>query len=52
MAFWKQREPVGYSVAGVWLGENFLHIAGYMADAQAQVLPSVGRRRPRLGHYF
>ncbi len=52
MAFWKQREPVGCSVAGVWFGENFLNIAGYMADARAQVLPAVGRRRPRLGTIY
>ncbi|HEX3204146.1 MAG TPA: hypothetical protein VHQ67_05290, partial [Nitrospiraceae bacterium] len=42
VAFWRQREPVGYAVALVWLFENFLNIARYMADAQAQVLPLVG----------
>jgi hypothetical protein len=41
--FWAHREPVGFAVAGVWLGENFLNIARYMADARAQVLPLVGR---------
>ena len=42
VTFWKQREPVGCAVAGVWFGENFLNIARYMADARAQVLPLVG----------
>ena len=42
VAFWRQREPVGYAVALVWLFENFLNIARYMADAQTQVLPLVG----------
>ena len=42
VAFWRQREPVGYAVALVWLFENFLNMARYMADAQAQVLPLVG----------
>jgi hypothetical protein len=41
-AFWARREPVGYAVAGVWLFENFLNIARYMADARAQILPLVG----------
>ncbi len=42
VTFWKQRDPVGAAVAGVWFGENFLSIARYMADARAQVLPLVG----------
>jgi hypothetical protein len=42
VAFWRQREPVGSAVALVWLFENFLNIARYMADAQAQALPLVG----------
>jgi hypothetical protein len=40
--FWKQREPVGCAVAGVWFFQNFLNIARYMADAPAQLLPLVG----------
>ena len=42
LTFWRQRDPVGYAVGGVWFGENFLNIARYMADARAQVLPLVG----------
>lgn len=42
LTFWRQREPVGCAVAGIWLFENFLNIARYMADARAQVLPLVG----------
>jgi len=30
------------AVAVVWLGENFLNVALYVADARAQVLPRVG----------
>ena len=41
-AFWKQRQPLGLAVAGVWCFENLLNIARYMADARAQLLPLVG----------
>jgi hypothetical protein len=40
--FLMRREPVSFALAGVWLFENFLNIARYMADARAQVLPLVG----------
>jgi hypothetical protein len=40
--FLMRREPVSFTLAGVWLFENFLNIARYMADARAQVLPLVG----------
>ncbi|HYR03654.1 MAG TPA: hypothetical protein VES58_09935 [Syntrophobacteria bacterium] len=40
--FLMRREPVSFALAGVWLSENFLNIARYMADARAQVLPLVG----------
>jgi hypothetical protein len=42
VVFLLRREPVPYALAGVWLFENFLNIARYMADARAQVLPLVG----------
>lgn len=42
LAFWRQRDTIGCTVAGVWFFENFLNIAHYMADARAQVLPLVG----------
>jgi hypothetical protein len=41
-AFWLRREAISFAIAGVWLFENFLNIAHYMADARAQVLPLVG----------
>jgi hypothetical protein len=40
--FWSRREAISFGLAGVWLFENFLNIAHYMADARAQVLPLVG----------
>ena len=42
LAFWRQRDTIGCTVAGIWFFENFLNIARYMADARAQVLPLVG----------
>jgi hypothetical protein len=42
LAFWRQREPIGFTVAAVWLFENCLNIARYMADARVQVLPLAG----------
>ncbi|MBI5331260.1 MAG: hypothetical protein HZB71_11690 [Betaproteobacteria bacterium] len=40
--FLRRGEGVGAAVGGVWLGENLLNVARYMADARAQVLPLVG----------
>lgn len=40
--FSRQREPAGFVIGLVWLGENLLNIARYMADARAQELPLVG----------
>jgi len=40
--FHRTGHVVGKSFATVWLGENLLNIARYMADARAQVLPLVG----------
>jgi hypothetical protein len=42
VVFLLRRESVPFALAGVWLFENFLNIARYMADARAQVLPLVG----------
>lgn len=42
LTFWRQREPVGCAAAGIWLFENFLNIAHYMADARTRALPLVG----------
>ena len=40
--FHRREHAVGVAAAGVWLGENLLNVARYVADARAQVLPLVG----------
>jgi len=40
--FRRREHAVGVAVAVVWLGENGLNVARYMADARAQALPLVG----------
>ncbi|WP_257306374.1 hypothetical protein [Geothrix campi] len=40
--FWLRRDAVGTAVTGIWVFENLLNIARYVADARAQVLPLVG----------
>jgi hypothetical protein len=40
--FWSSRKVLGTAVGGIWLCENFLNIARYMADARTMVLPLVG----------
>lgn len=40
--FSRQKEPTGFVIGLVWLGENLLNVARYMADARAQELPLVG----------
>lgn len=40
--FWFKRQPLGVAMCGQWVGQNFLNISRYMADARAQVLPLVG----------
>jgi hypothetical protein len=42
VSFWQRRQAVGVALCGVWLFENFLNIARYMADARTQLLPLVG----------
>jgi hypothetical protein len=42
VSFWQRRHAIGVAFGGVWLFENFLNIARYMADARAQLLPLVG----------
>ena len=50
--FWYQRQAVGVALSGVWLFENFLNIARYMADARAQLLPLVGGGEHDWYHIF
>lgn len=40
--FFRQRDLIGFTVGLVWVFENLLNIARYMADARVQVLPLVG----------
>lgn len=40
--FHRDFSPVGIAASLIWLGENLLNIARYMADARTQVLPLVG----------
>jgi hypothetical protein len=40
--FWLRRSFAEAAAGVVWLGENLLNIAIYVADARAQVLPRVG----------
>jgi len=40
--FRRRRETLSFVMCWIWLGENLLNIARYMADARAQLLPLVG----------
>jgi hypothetical protein len=40
--FRRRRETLSFAMCWIWLGENLLNIARYMADARAQLLPLVG----------
>jgi hypothetical protein len=51
-SFWRRRQAVGVALSGVWLFENFLNIARYMADARAQLLPLVGGGEHDWYHIF
>lgn len=47
---WRQQKPVGLYFCVIWLAENLLNIARYMADARAHQLPLVGGLNPRDAH--
>ena len=40
--FRRRGHAAGAAACGVWLGENLLNVARYMADARSQALPLVG----------
>ena len=40
--FFRERAVTSFTVAMLWLFENFFNVARYMADARAQELPLVG----------
>ena len=42
VSFWRTRQPAGFAVSGLWLGENFLNVARYVSDAQIMALPILG----------
>jgi hypothetical protein len=42
VSFWRRGQAIPLAVSMIWLFENGLNIARYMADARAQVLPLVG----------
>ena len=49
---WQRHQAVGVALSGIWLFENFLNIARYMADARAQLLPLVGGGEHDWYHIF
>ncbi len=46
VAFWRQRDSLGFAVGGFWFFENFLDVAVYMADAKVLLLPLIGGLGP------
>jgi hypothetical protein len=52
VSFWRRRQAVGLALSGVWLSENLLNIARYMADARARILPLVGGGEHDWWHIF
>lgn len=50
--FWQRRQAAGLALSGVWLFENFLNIARYMADARTRLLPLVGGGEHDWYHIF
>src|SRR5215831_11094764 len=40
--FWRGRKPIAFAAAVIWLSENLLNIARYIADARTMILPLVG----------
>ena len=47
---YRNEQPYGYYVCLVWVGENLLNVARYMADARAHQLPLVGGLDPEDFH--
>lgn len=42
LEFWRRRWTVSYALCGIWLGQNLLNVARYVADARAMRLPLAG----------
>lgn len=47
---YRQQKYVGYHFCLIWVAENLLNIARYMADARAQQIPLVGGLDPTHSH--
>ncbi len=52
VVFTLRRQPHAVAVAAVWLCQNLMNIARYMADARAQELPLVGGGEHDFLHIF
>lgn len=52
VVFALRRQPHAVAVAAVWLCQNLMNIARYMADARAQELPLVGGGEHDFLHIF
>ncbi len=48
--FHRREQRWGFYVSLIWLAENGLHVARYMADARAHQLPLVGGLDPEVFH--
>jgi hypothetical protein len=42
VSFWRKGQAISFAIAWIWLFENFLNIARYMADARELALPLIG----------
>jgi hypothetical protein len=51
-SFRQRRQAIGAALSGIWLFENLLNIARYMADARARILPLVGGGEHDWYHIF
>jgi hypothetical protein len=50
--FFVRREAPGVAVGVIWIGQNLMSIARYMADARAKELPLVGGTEHDFEHIF
>lgn len=52
VSFWRKAQPVQFAACCIWLFENFLNIARYMADSRSLALPLVGGDEHDWNHIF
>ena len=48
--FWRRQETLSFAFCALWLAQNCMNIARYMADARAMELPLVGGLDPEDSH--